>query len=169
MMRSLSYPFIAGLAFAVGAGSLHAQVRRQPAQPETAPVEIALQVGAKKYEFIGQGECKEAPQASIYGIHAALYSVSHSAGGRRLYLTLWQPKNGSAEMMTLQVSDGSSRYDVDTVKGGAKREIKGSGKATLQKSGAGGVFTLAAIAGSGEKIAGTIKCGRFGGIQAEGG
>jgi hypothetical protein len=72
-------------------------------------------------------------------------------------------------MMTLHVSDGSSRYEVDTVKGGAKSETKGSGKATLQKSGTGGVFTIAAVAGSGEKIGGTIKCGRFGGIQAEGG
>jgi hypothetical protein len=169
MMRALSYPFIAGLAFAVGAGSLHAQIRRQPAQAQTAPVEIALQVGAKRYEFSGQGECKAAPQASIYGINAALYSVSHSAGGRRLNLTLWQPKNGSAEMMTLHVSDGSSRYEVDTVKAGAKRETKGSGKTTLQKSGAGGIFTIAAVAGSGEKISGTIKCGRFAGIQAEGG
>ena len=160
MMRAISYRFIAGLALAVGAGSLHAQ---------TTPVEIALQAGAKKYEFSGQGECKAAQQASIYGINAALYSVSHSAGGRRIHLTLWQPKNGSAEMMTLQVSDGSSRYEVDTVKGGAKRETKGSGKATLQNSGAGGVFTIAAVAGSGEKIGGTIKCGRFGGIHAEGG
>jgi hypothetical protein len=160
MMRALSYRFIAGLAFAVGAGSLHAQ---------TTPVEIALQAGAKKYEFSGQGECKAAQQASIYGINAALYSVSHNAGGRRLNLTLWQPKSGSAEMMTLQVSDGSTRYEVDTVKGGAKRETKGSGKATLQKSGAGGVFTIAAVAATGEKIGGTIKCGRFGGIQAEGG
>jgi hypothetical protein len=160
MMRSIPYRFIAGLAFAAGAGSLHAQ---------NGPLEIALQVGAKKYAFSGEGECKAAPQASIYGINAALYSVSQRAGSRGLSLTLWQPKNGSAEMMTLHVSDGASRYEVDTVKGGAKRETKGSGKTTLQKSGTGGVFTIQAVAGSGEKIGGTIKCARFGGIQAEGG
>lgn len=167
--HALRYSFIAGLAFAIGAGSLHAQIRRQPAQAQSAPADIALQVGTKKYEFSGQGECKAAAQASIYGINAALYMVEHMAGGRSLKLTLWQPKNGSAEMMRLDVSEGSSRYEVDTVKAGGKRDAKGSGKTTLQKSGAGGVFTIAAVAASGEKITGTIKCGRFAAIHAEGG
>jgi hypothetical protein len=72
-------------------------------------------------------------------------------------------------MMSLLVSTGSARYEVDTVKGGAKRDTKGSGSATLQKSGAGGVISLDAKAASGEKITGNIRCGSFGGIQAEGG
>ena len=169
MTRSLSCLFIAGLALTAGVDPLHAQVRRQPAQAQTARLEIALQVGAKNYAFSGPGECKSAPQASIYGVSAALYSVSHSERGRSLNLTLWQPKNGSAEMMSLHVSDGSSRYEVDTVKAGAKRDTKGSGKTTLRKSGDGGVFTISATAASGERISGTIRCGSFAGIQAEGG
>ncbi len=72
-------------------------------------------------------------------------------------------------MMTLHVSIGGNRYEVDTVKGGAKRETKGAGKTTFQKTGAGAVFTIAAVANGGEKIIGTIKCGRFAAIQAEGG
>jgi hypothetical protein len=139
------------------------------AQAALAPVEISLQVGSEPYRSRGEGGCKAASQASIYGVNASLHSVSHSAGDRSLNLSLWQPKDRAPDMMSLHVSTGSARYLVDTVKAGAKRDTKGSGKATLQKAGAGGLFSIDAVAASGEKITGTIRCGRFGGVQAEGG
>src|SRR5215210_5551469 len=112
MTRAFMCVFIAAMALA--------------AQAQPGPVDIALQVGATKYQFSGNADCKAAPQTSIYGISAALYSVTHSAGAQSLHLTLWQPKNGSPDMMTLTVSNGSTRYEVDTVKGGNKRDPKGS-------------------------------------------
>ena len=139
------------------------------AAPAQAQVEAALNVGGKKMEFRGQGQCKAAAQASIYDIPAALYSVSQRSGSQSMNMNLWQPRSGAANMLSLHISDGAKRYEVDTVKGGAKKDTKGSGSATLQKSGAGGTFTIDAKAASGEKITGTIECGRFGGIQAEGG
>ena len=158
-----------GAGVAMAAGPAHSQVRRQPAQADAAPLEIALQVGSSKYQFSGQGDCKAASQASIYGIAAALSSVSHRSGSESLGLTLWQPKSGSPAMMTLAVTLGSRRYDVDTVQGPGKRDTKGSGTATLEKAGAGAVFVIDAVAASGEKIRGKIRCGRFAGIHAEGG
>ena len=140
-----------------------------PAQPESFPAEIALKVGTKDYRFSGPAECKAAQQASIYGIPAALYSVSQRSAGESLRLTLWQPKDGSSPMMSLHVSSGTNRYEVDTVKGGTKRDTKGSGTATVRKAGSGGAFTIDARAASGEPIGGKISCSRFGGIQAEGG
>jgi hypothetical protein len=143
---------------------------RAPApRDEGSTVEIALKVGSKDYRSSGPAECKAAAQASIYGVPAVQYSVSQRSGNESLRLTLWQPKDGSPGMLSLHVSSGGSRYEVDTVKGGAKRDIKGSGKASLQKSGDGGVFTIDAKATSGEPIAGKIACSRFGAIQAEGG
>jgi hypothetical protein len=56
----------------------------------------------------------------------AQYSVSQRSGNESIRLTLWQPKDGSPGMLSLHVSSGASRYEVDTVKGGAKRDIKGS-------------------------------------------
>ena len=150
-----SLPFALGIALAA-----HAQ---------PAPVKVSLKAGANSYEAAGSGECKAAPQASIYGIQAALYSVSHRSGSQSLNLTLWQPKDGSPSMMSLRVSIGSSHYEVDTVRGGAKRDTRGSGRATLQKASAGGLIAIDAVAASGEKIAGKIQCSRFGAIQAEGG
>jgi hypothetical protein len=146
-----------------------AQLRREAQQPDSATVQIALQVGTKDYRFSGAAECKAAPQASIYGVPAALYSVSQRSGSGSLNLTLWQPKDGAAIMMSLRIAAGGKSYLVDTVKAGPKRDTKGSGRATLQKTGAGGVIAVDAVDASGEKITGKIECNRFGAIRAEGG
>ena len=111
-MRQEPFRYLAA-ALALAIAPAHAQVRRQPAQPETMPLEAALNVGGKKVEFRGQGQCKAAPQASIYDIPAALYSVSQSSGSQSLNLTLWQPTSGAANMMSLHISTGSTRYEVD--------------------------------------------------------
>jgi hypothetical protein len=133
---------------------------------QAAPVEVALQVGSAKHQFSGPGECKAAPRASIYGINAALYTVSQRSGGQSINLTLWQPKDGSPSMLSLRLSNGAKTHQVDTVKGGAKRNTQGSGSASVDEA---GVFTIDAVAGTGEKITGKIRCASFGGVQAEGG
>ena len=134
-----------------------------------AQVDISLQVAGKKYQASGKGECKAAPRASIYGVPASLTSVSQHSGGDSLNLTLWQPASGAPAMMSLRVSNGSKRYVVDTVNAGSKRDTQGSGKATLEKSGAGGTIVVDAVAASGEKITGRIQCKSFGAVHAEGG
>ena len=166
MRRELSLACLALIA-----SSAQAEVRgtQQSLRVQASTAEIALKVGSKDYRSSGPAECKAAAQASIYGIAAAQYSVAQRAGNESLRLTLWQPKDGSPSMLSLQVSSGGNRYEVDTVKGGGKRDIKGSAKASLQNSGAGGVFTIDARTASGEAITGKIACSRFGAIHAEGG
>ena len=147
-----------------------AQTRR--AATESAggvPVEITLQVGSQKYNASGNGECRSAERASIYGVSASQFAVSHTAsGGNSLNLTRWQPTNG-ADMLTLSVTTGGKRYDVDTVKAGPKKDTKGSAQTTLQRSGNGAVLSINAVAASGEKISGTIKCSALAPVRAEGG
>lgn len=133
-----------------------------------AQVDVSLQLAGKKYQASGQGECKAAPRASIYGVPAALTSVSQRAGSDSLNLSLWQPA-GAPAMMSLYVSSGGKRYVVDTVKAGSKRDTKGSGSAKLEKSGDGGSIVVDAVAAGGEKITGRIVCKRFGAVHAEGG
>ena len=82
------------------------------AAPAQAQVQAALNVGGKKMEFRGQGQCKAAAQASIYDIPAALYSVSQSSGSQSMNMTLWQPKSGAASMISLHISDGAKRSKV---------------------------------------------------------
>jgi hypothetical protein len=129
-----------------------------------AQADISLQVGSQKYSASGAGECKHAPRASIYNIPAALYSVSHRGGKDSLHLTVWQPADGKANMISLSLAAGGKTYVVDTVK-----DKKGSGKAAVESSGRAGTITLDAVAASGEKISGKIQCRAFGGVHAEGG
>ncbi len=139
------------------------------AAPAALAQEVSLQVAGKKYQASGQGECKTAPRASIYGVPASLTSVSQRSGSDSLNLTLWQPASGAPAMMSLHLSSGSKSYVVDTVKAGSKRDTKGSGSAKLEKSGGGGTIVIDAVAAGGEKIAGRIQCKSFGAVHAEGG
>jgi hypothetical protein len=162
----------AAAAFAMATLPAQAQVRRQPGPQRDsagAPVEISLQVGTRKYQSNASGECRSAPQASIYGVRAALHSVSQRDGNRSISLTLWQPAGGAPAMMNLHVAEGKDRYEVDTVKAGTKQQTQGSGKATFQPTGGGGTFTIDAVTATGEKVGGTIRCAAFSAIHAEGG
>jgi hypothetical protein len=159
---------MAAATLAVGVTSVHAQVRHTGQTAAGVSVEINLQVGAAKYNVSGMGECRVAERGSIYGVAASQFMVSHNAGGQSVSLTRWQPKNG-ADMVNMVVSTGGKRYEIDTVKAGPKKDTKGSAQTALQRNGSGATLTIAAVAGGGEKIAGTIKCGGLTPIQAEGG
>ena len=148
-MRSLV--FVAAIAFPAAA---------------LAQADVALEVAGRKIQASGAGECKAAPQASIYGVNAALFMVSQNVPNKQtLNLSVWQPKDGSPGMLSFRLWDGKNTYTVDTVKGGSKKDTKGSGNATVS----GTTITLDAVAASGEKITGRIQCRSFGGIRAEGG
>ena len=133
------------------------------------PMNIDLQVGGEKYAFTGPGVCQSSTDASIYELAATMYAVRQNGEGRSLNLTLWRPKTGAPDMMTLGVSLGARSYRVSTVKVGRQGDVRGSGRATFARTGEGGTFTLDATAEGGTRISGTITCERFAAIVAEGG
>lgn len=141
--------------------------RRVPGQAQSKQaITASLKVGGQPYESREPGRCTHAPTASIYSILSEMWSVQQSTEGRSLTLTLWKPKDGSGEMMTLAVTAGNSSQQITTVRGGS---TSGSGKVTLAKSAAGGVFTVDAKTGDGAAISGTITCDAFAPHIAEGG
>ncbi len=96
-----------------------------------------------------------------------MWNLEQSAEGRSLTLTLWQPNDGSAEMVTLSVRTGGSSHEINTVRGGGP--TSGSAKVTLAKAGQGGTFTIDGKTKDGSAISGTIKCDAFAPHIAEGG
>jgi hypothetical protein len=98
---------------------------------------------------------------------AEMWMVQQSADGRSLSLTLWKPKDGSGDMVTLSVTNGNLSQQINTVRGGAA--TTGSGKVTLARAGNGGTFSVDAKSSSGAAISGTIKCDAFAPHMAEGG
>jgi hypothetical protein len=142
--------------------------RRTPGQPQAKQaIQVSLKVGGQTYQSSEPGRCTHAPTASIYQIVSELWSVQQSSEGRSLAFSLWKPKDGSGDMVTISVSNGASSHEVTTVRGGAA--ASGSGKVTFEKSGSGGTFTVDARTRDGAAIAGTIKCDAFAPHIAEGG
>ena len=161
--------FVVTLLLAGLVAPSHGATQRRGGESATH-VEVALRAGAAAYAASGAGECKASPEASIYAVRAALYSVSHASGRDRVRLTLWLPKNGSGEMVALSVAIGGKNYEIDTLKGATPpRPPKGSARVQFHAAPAGGTFSIDATASDGTKIQGSLKCARFDPVVAEGG
>jgi hypothetical protein len=105
--------------------------------------------------------CEHVPQGSIYDTVAERWSVRQQGTGRNLNLNLWHPLAGAADMVTMSVSTGGKRHDVDTVKKPQSNQTTGSANVKFVPQGNGGTFSIDATASSGAKISGTIKCDAF--------
>jgi hypothetical protein len=129
-------------------------------------VQVSLSVGGKRFDASAPGTCTHAAVASIYQVMAELWTARQSAEPGSLNLSLWHPKDGSPDMVSLSITSGPSSTAVSTVRGGT---VAGSGKVTLAPAGKGGVFTVDAKTAAGAAISGTIKCDAFAPHIAEGG
>jgi len=139
--------------------------RGMAAERDEVDAAIALQVAGQPYQFEGKAECQHEPAAYIYSVPSEMRSVHQSDGRRSINLSLGHPRNGSAAMFSLSVG----RYVVNTIKVAGQGSVKGSGKVTFARSGAGGTFTINATTADGAVITGTIKCSAFTAAIAEGG
>jgi hypothetical protein len=164
--RVVALSSAAALAVAVSAllpVSASAQKKGRPDPDGPDPkvgLTIALQVGTGRYDFTGQGVCLQIPDGEIFDAPAALYSVRQTGDRQRLNMTLYRLKKGS-DMVTINVTIGSTTHSVSTVKVGTNGVPLGSGTAKLDTAGAGGTLTIDATDAKGTKITGTIKCETF--------
>jgi hypothetical protein len=142
------------------------------AQKEVDPgnLNISATVGGKAYQSEGVGTCKHEPDAAIYNVPAALWMVeqdgSADASIKSLRLTVWRPKDGSPEQISLNLTTRSGSHRIDV---GGRGDQVGSAKMSLAKSGAGGRFELKGRDQAGSSIDLLISCPAFAGIEAEGG
>lgn len=147
--------------------------RREPAatgSQGTTNVSIIARVGTKSYTSRLAGTCQHEPTASIYDVPAALWTVradgSDKSDIKRLSFTLWRPKNGSGDQVSVSLEAGSRTNRIDV-----NPRIPPVGAATVQLKpiGPGGKFELRGKDAKGTKVNLTISCPTFAGIQAEGG
>jgi hypothetical protein len=168
-MRQNAWTLMCGVLVAViGSGTLAAQDRRAPTEPEKTgtSMKVSLMAGGQRYESSAPGECTHAPTASIDGVASELWTAHQSDKGKSLNLSLWQPKDGSRPMVSLTVTMGSSTHRVSTVRGAS---IAGNAKTQFQTAERGGTITVYAKSAEGADIIGTIRCDRFAPHVAEGG
>ena len=122
---------------------------------------IDLRVDGAPYTFKGPAVCHHLATGSIYDTRAERWSVQQSEAGRNVALTLWRPLAGGTDMVTLSITLGGKRHNVNTVKSPNATKTEGSGSVRLSQQGAAGTFSIDATAASGAKITGAIRCDQF--------
>jgi hypothetical protein len=143
--------------------------RRPDGSVSGAPLTLSARIDGKTYKATGPGSCKHASDASIYDLPAALWMVEYGnrAGTKikQLNLTLWRPKDGSPDQVSLSLETGSSSYRLAS--GG--RAPTGTATVRLSPMGAGGRFEVKGKDAEGRSVALTVSCPAFAGVEAEGG
>jgi hypothetical protein len=174
-MRRSATILVEIVALLAGFSNPAAAQRRKPAIQPGAPaaqasVTIEAKIGGKKYKASGGGECKHAPDASIRGVSASLWLVQYASAKdgslKQLNLTLWRPKDGSPDQLSLSLETGSASHRIET---GGKGGNSGEGSVTILPSGPGGRLEISGKEAGGKPVQITIDCPVFAGIEAEGG
>lgn len=135
----------------------------------TVPMKIVAKVDGKAYRSSGMGECASSGDASIYEVPATLWHAIYAGDGsepRSLNLTVWRPKAGGGDMLSLSLGIGETTHQIATVKGG---RMAGSGTPGVRPAGSGGTLTVAGKDDHGDAIELSVECERFDEVVAEGG
>jgi hypothetical protein len=153
------------------AGEAAAQRRERPQAPgQAVAITIAGKIGGKKYQDSGSGVCRHAPDASIRDVSASLWMVQYTSSGegqlKQVNLTLWRPKDGASDQLSLDVETKSGTHRVKT---GGEGKNQGEGAVDIQPNGPGGRFEISGKDAAGKRIQITIDCPVFAGVEAEGG
>lgn len=133
------------------------------------PMKVAVALNGDDEESRGTGECAGSADASIYGVPATLWRAAYQESdddGPRLDLTMWQPKSGGADMVTLSIWSDETTHRISTVKGG---ETVGSASAGMRPQGNGGILTVSGTDDHGHAVELSVECERFDEVVAEGG
>jgi hypothetical protein len=140
------------------------------AQRTGGTIGVSANVGRKSFEASGPGTCRHSPSASIYDVPAALWMVelarSDDRPVKQVNLTLWRPKDGSPDQVSLSLETSSSSHQLSV---GGKAEPLGSGTVKLSPAASGGRFELKGKDSKGTSIELSITCPAFAGVEAEGG
>jgi|SRR5829696_57752 len=137
--------------------------------PAQANLLITGTVGKKTLEASGSGSCRHAPDASIRGVSASLWRVQYDGSGddavKQLNLTLWRPKDGGPDQLSLDLETRSGDHRIET----GPDEHKGEGAVTILPNGPGGRLELSGKDARGKPIQITVDCPVFADVEAEGG
>jgi hypothetical protein len=170
----LRAPLVASLMLLPTICSIAAAQRRTPPEKGASPgdqisVTIAAKIGKTNYQGSGPGTCRHAADASIHGTSASLWMVQYESGKgkiKRLDLTLWRPKDGDGDQLSLSLEIGSSTHRIVT---GGEGESAGEGTVTILPSGPGGRLEVSGKEASGKPIQLSIECSAFADVPSEGG
>jgi hypothetical protein len=145
-----------------------AQRRKADGPVGATQVAIDAKLGGKRYHGNGSGECRHAPDASIRGTSASLWTVSYASAQdgslKELSLRLWRPKDGNSDQLSLSVETKSGAHRIEMGAG----QSSGEATVTILPSGPGGRLEISGKEAGGKPVQITIECTDFVGIEGEG-
>ena len=143
---------------------------RTGGDPAGSHVSVVARIGSKSYRSEMSGSCRHEPSGAIYDVPAALWTVeASSAEGssvKQLNLTLWRPKNGSADQISLWLDTGSRSTRIDV---NPRSKSLGSGRVRITPEDPGGKIELVGKDAKGTSVNLTISCPSFDAVEAAGG
>jgi hypothetical protein len=172
MLRSTTAALLLLAAATAADAAAQRRVSGNSEEPATGSSELRIiaRLGPKSYTSTLPGSCKHEPSGSIYDLPAALWMVQTEGPGtgeiKQLNFTLWRPKNGSADQVSVSIDAGatSTRIDVNP-----RDKPVGQARVELQPVGSGGRFELRGKDAKGANVNLTITCPTFDAVEAEGG
>jgi hypothetical protein len=134
----------------------------------SAAISVSGKIAGKDYQGSGGGSCRHADEASIHDVSAAVWVVEYSSQSgsiKQLALTLWRPKDGSPDQLSLSLETGSASHRIQT---GGKEKNRGEGSVTILPSGPGGRLEIRGKEAGGKPVQLTIECPLFADLEAAG-
>ncbi|MFL5449040.1 MAG: hypothetical protein ACJ8A6_00675 [Gemmatimonadales bacterium] len=171
MIRTL---LICTLGFSAGiARDALAQHQTLAPQSQKLGAESALSlsgmVAGKPIQVSGGGTCGHAPDASMGGTSASLWTVQYRGSDdgtvKELNLRLLRPKDGGPDQLSFELKSKAGDHRIET---GTGTKHKGEGTVTILPSGPGGRLELSGKDAKGKPIQLSIDCPTFGEVKAEG-
>jgi hypothetical protein len=132
---------------------------QRPAKPVTT-LQVNLKIGSTSYTASGPGECIHSTEGGLYDVPGTQWGARRTDGAQNVNFTMWR-LSGKGDSVTLFVTAGGKTHKVSTVPVGPPSNRAGSGTATFEARGAGGVFTLDLHADTGAAITGQMICSGF--------
>ncbi|HEY7613298.1 MAG TPA: hypothetical protein VH764_09910 [Gemmatimonadales bacterium] len=135
----------------------------------TVPMKVKIVMGKVNYSEAGTGECASSTESSIYDVPATQWHATYGGDGsniQHLNLTVWRPRDGAPDMVSLYLQSGETTHQIATVKGGP---MKGGGTASVRPTGKGGTLSVSGKDDDGHPVELTVECERFDEVVAEGG
>lgn len=130
--------------------------------PVDTGVNLVARVGKRVIPAAGPGQCSTSSESTIYDVPATqwhgIYEGPDHSALEHVNVTVWQPRAGGPDQMTLYLTLQGKTHRISTVKGG---ETHGRATASARRQGSGGTLLVDGATDEGTPIRLEFICDEF--------
>jgi hypothetical protein len=125
-------------------------------------VSLVAKVGGRVIPAEGNGECSTSSESTIYDVPTTQWHAMLDGGNgselENVNVTVWRPKAGGPDQVTLFMTVGKRTHRIATVSGG---EQAGRATASARPEGKGGTLLVEGTTAEGTPITLELRCSAF--------